>query len=95
MGHHGPHAWVYGQRCHVWFDPNKQGKAAPELLDQAERIFLSGRRVAAAVRDELEYFQKAVPEDNRDSLVHTQRMPTRATFSTPRVGFFRVLRLER
>ena len=54
------------KRVTFWFYPNKQGRAAPELLDQAERIFLSGRRVAAAVRDELECFQKAVPKDNGD-----------------------------
>jgi len=55
-----------GKRVTFWFYADKQGKAAPELLDQAERIFLSGRRVAAAVRDELEYFQKAVPKDSGD-----------------------------
>jgi hypothetical protein len=55
-----------GKRVAFWFYPDKQGRVAPELLQLAERIFLNGPRIAAAVRDELEYFQKAVPEDRGD-----------------------------
>ena len=38
------------------------GQVSTEQSQLALRIFLNGRRVAAAVRDELVYFQKAVPE---------------------------------
>jgi hypothetical protein len=55
-----------GKRVTFWFYPDKQGIVSPELLQQAEQVFLNGRRVAAAVRDELNYFQKAVPEDQGD-----------------------------
>ena len=55
-----------GKSVKFWFYPDDQGQVPPELLHQAERILLNGRRVAAAVRDELEYFQKAVPEDRGD-----------------------------
>ena len=55
-----------GKTVTFWFYPTKQGDVAPELLDHAERIFANGSRVGAAVRDELEYFQKAVPADEGD-----------------------------
>jgi hypothetical protein len=52
-----------GRQVKFFFYPDRQRRIAPEMLDLAERIFLNGRRVAAAVRDELETSQRAVPED--------------------------------
>lgn len=53
-----------GKRVIFWFYPNKQWEVSAKQLAHAEQIYLNGERVAAAVRDELEYFQKAVPEDH-------------------------------
>ena len=52
-----------GVDIRFWFYPNKKKSVSSEQLKLAERIFANGKRVAAAVRDELVYFQKAVPED--------------------------------
>ena len=45
------------------FRPDSEGKVRPNQLLLAERIFLNGSRVAAAVKDELTYFQKTVLRD--------------------------------
>ena len=54
------------KRVTFWFYPDKQGRVPTKRLQLAERIFHNGPRIAAAVRDELKYFQKAVPEDRGD-----------------------------
>ena len=52
-----------GRRVRFWFVPNSDRVATPEQLRLAERIFLNGSRISAAVKDELTYFQKAVAND--------------------------------
>ena len=42
---------------------SRSNKNLPESLLYAESIFVNGKRIAAAVRDELENFQKAEPTD--------------------------------
>jgi hypothetical protein len=48
------------------FYSNKTGKVSANNLAEAEKIFVNGQRVKAGVRDQLAYFQKAVPEDRGD-----------------------------
>lgn len=55
-----------GKRVKFEFYSDKAGKISPEQLARAEKIFINGKRVRAAVRDQLAYFQKAVPADHGD-----------------------------
>jgi hypothetical protein len=48
------------------FNADKTGKVSANKFAEAEKIFVNGQRVKAAVRDQLAYFQKAVPKDRGD-----------------------------
>ena len=55
-----------GKHVTFSFYPDKAGNVSRDKLVEAEKIFINGKRVNAAVRDQLAYFQKAVPKDHGD-----------------------------
>jgi hypothetical protein len=55
-----------GRSVTFWFYPDKSGKISPSKLVEAEKVFINGKRLKAAVLDQLAYFHKAEPEDRGD-----------------------------
>jgi hypothetical protein len=55
-----------GQPVTFIFHCDKTGKVSASQFAAAEKIFVNAQRVKAGVRDQLAYFQKAMPEDGND-----------------------------